>query len=303
MALSSEEERLLRAIGEAWRDKEERRPNILVNKEWIARKHAELYGEEPDPQELGLDLLHLESMGLVEEASEEGKTIYRLTRHGSEMLDLPGLGKGSPVPAVKALTYPYAGLSPAIEWVEEGQRHETLGVGGPTKKGVMLARLSAAPRSPMVTRPEALVLQRIPDEKSVPRPDLAAEAERAGGDPEEALSRLEARGLIETLPDGRVRLTRAGRLVKIALLGVPSGIATPIHPVLVRVLEAVERLGTEDMATLVNETGLTLGSVRDALVLARAAKYLGRKGGLTASGRALLEALRVLRGLGEREGL
>jgi len=296
MALAAAEERLLKAIAETWRDKEEKRPNILVNKEWIARKHAELYGEEPDPREMGLDLLHLESMGLVEEASEEEKVVYRLTAYGEEMLDVPGLGQGSPVPAVKALTYPYALLSPAIEWVEKGVEHGTLGVGGPTKKGVALARLSRAPRLPLVTRPEAAALQRIPDEKSVRRSVLEEAIAAEHGDPEKALSRLEARGLIETLPDGRIRLTPAGRLVKIALLGAPLGIATPVHPVLVRVLRAVVELGLEDPAEIVNRTGLTLGSVKDALVLARSAKLLGKGGGLTAAGRALLEAADLLAG-------
>ena len=296
MALSADEERLLRAVAEAWRDKEEKRPNIIVGKEWILRKYRELYGEEKPLDELGLDLLHLESMGLVEEAEEEGKQVYRLTRHGEEMQGLPGLGEGSPVPAVKAITYPYALLSPSIEWIEAGMRHGTVAVGGPTKKGVMLARLSRIRRIPMVTRPEASVIRRIPEEKSVERSILATAATAEGGDPEKALSRLEARGLIETLPDGRVRLTGAGRLVKTALLGVPPGIATPIHPVIVRVLEALERVGREDIARIVNETGLSLGSVRDALVLARQAKYIGRGGSLTAAGKLLLEAARLLAG-------
>ncbi len=296
MALSAEEEKLVQAVAETWRDKEEKRPNIIVDKEWISRKYRELYGEEIPREELGLDLLHLESMGLVEEAEEEGKQIYKLTRYGEEIQDLPGLGQGSPVPAVKAITYPYALLSPSIEWVEAGINHGTVAVGGPTKKGVMLARLSRARRRPMVTRPEAAVIRRLPEEKSLERYLLEEAAKAEGGDPEEALSRLEARGLIETLPDGRVRLTRAGRLVKIALLGVPAGIATPIHPIIIRVLEAMEKIGKEDIAKIVNETGLTLGSVKDALVLARQAKYIGRGGGLTAAGRALLDAARLLAG-------
>ena len=294
MALASSEEKLVKAVREAIRESEEK-PNLIPNKDLIAKKYRELYGEEPG-ETLGLDLMHLESMGLVEEYSIEEKQAYRLTRHGERLVEAPGLGNGSPAPAVKAITYPYALLSPHITWVEKAQDAGIVGVGGPTRKGEELARLSNAPRTPFLTRPEAKALQRIPDEKSIERHILATLLDSLGTDPERGLERLEARGLIETLPDNTVRLTEAGRLVKLALLGVPEGIATPVYPALVRVLKAIHELRTEDLAEIVNRTGLTLGTVKDAIVLARSAKYLGKKGGLTSAGQALLEALKLLSG-------
>ncbi len=297
MAMAARGERLVKAVAAAVEEAREK-PNLTPGKELVARKYRELYGEEPGDW-LGMDLLHLQSLGLVEEYEEEGKTAYRLTVYGERLANTPGVGAGSPAPAVKAITYPYALLSPHVDWVTRGQETGILGVGGPTRKGEMLARLSAAPRIPFLTRPEALALQRIPDEKSIEREAVARVLEAEGEDPEAALERLEARGLIETLPDNTVRLTRAGRLIKIALLGVPPGIATPVYPVLVRVLQAIRELGTEDLARLVNHTKLTLEAVREALILARAAKYLGRGGGLTAAGRTLLEAADLLAGRGE----
>ena len=74
----------------------------------------------------------------------------------------------------------------------------------------------------------------------------------------------------------------------------PAGIAVPVSPVIVRVLQAVREYGTRDLATLVNKTRLTLESVRDALILAESAKLIGKGGGLTAAGRALLEAAEEL---------
>ncbi len=294
MALSPHEERLVKAVVETWRDKVEgRRPNILVDKEWIARKYRELWGENP-PGDLSLDLLHLESLGLVREVEEEGKQVYEPTREGEIIAGLPGVGKGAPVLAVKSITSPMSYESPAIEWVSLGMDHGVVAKGGPTRRGEMLARASQAARSPLVTRVEAAALQRIPEGRSVERRLLEDAVRGAGGDPVEALDRLEARGLIETLPDGRIRLTYAGRLVKTALIAVPPGIAVPISPVIIRVLKAVSDYGTEDIATLVNKTRLSLGTVKEALTIARAAKFLGKGGGLTAAGKALLEALAAL---------
>ncbi len=294
MALSPREETLLLVVRDLWREKEEKSPNLLVGKEEIAERLAERLGA--DSGRVPLDLLHLESLGLLEEAEEEGRTVYTLTREGEALAGAPGTGRGAPAVAIKALTYPYALLSPHTEWVEEASRHGIVGTGGPTRRGIILARLSGARRFPLLTRPEAAGLQRIPDEKSVTREEIAATIESEGGDPWESLERLETRGLVETLPDGRVILTRAGRLLKTALIGVPTGIATPVYPVLVRVLRAVEEYGTDDVARLAGKLRLPPGEVKAALTVARSAKYLGRKGGLTAAGRAILEALRELEG-------
>jgi len=294
MALSAHEERLVKAVVETWRDKVEgKRPNILVNKEWIARKYQELWGEEP-PGDLSLDLLHLESLGLVRETVEDEKQVYEPTREGEIVAELPGIGKGAPVLGVKSITSPMNFESPAIEWVSLGMDHDIVAQGGPTKRGEKLARASQAARSPLVTRTEAAAIQRIPEGRSVERRILEESVKSAGGDPVEALDRLEARGLIETLPDGRIRLTYAGRLVKTALIAVPPGIAVPISPIIVRVIKAVSDYGRDDIATIVNKTKLSLGTVKEALTIARSAKFIGKGGGLTAAGKALLEAYAAL---------
>ncbi len=291
MAIPSLEENVLRAVVEAWREHEEK-PNVIPDKERITRYYEKLTGERIDASTLGLALLHLESMGLIEETSIDEAQAYKPTRQGEELAQGPGAGRGAPVTAVKSITWPNALLSPSTRWVEDAIEHAIVAVGGPTARGELLARLSETPRSPLITKVEAVALQRIPEEKSVSLDALGLG--ESGESPVEIVSRLEARGIVEVLPDERVRLTRAGRLLKTALLGVPSGIAVPVSPVLIRVLRAVEELRTTDPATLVNETRLSLGTVKDALVLARQAKYLGRGWSLTAAGRALLEAADLL---------
>ena len=291
MALSRREEQLLRAVVELWREKEAK-PNLLITRERIAEKYREITGEQP-PRDLTVDLYHLESLGLVVEGEEDAKQVFLATETGRELASYPGFGEGATPTAVRAITYPYAGLAPSLRWIDEAVKQKVLGIGGPTRKGETLVSLSGRPRKPLLTRHEMLALQRIPDRKSVSLDTVMVAVERAGGDPEVALVRMEARGLIELLPDNRVALTEAGRLLKIAVLGVPSGIATPIYPALVRVLEAIAS-GITDISEIVNRTGLSLGTVRDALVIMRQAKYVEKRMGLTSSGRALLEAARIL---------
>ncbi len=293
MAMSSHEEKLLKTIADLWREKEDRKPNILVNKDRIIEKYVEQWGEDPGP-ELGLDLMHLESLGLIEEGEEDSKQVYKLTEQGRYLASLPGIGQGAPVEAVRSITEPLSNRSPSISWINKGLEHGVIAVGGPTKRGRMLAKASGGGRRLLVTRPEAVAIQAIPEEKSIHRETLASRIKEAGGDPEKALNRLEARGLVRTLADNTIVLTGPGRLVKTVLIAVPSGIAVPINPVLVKVLQAVAEMGREDLAEIVNRTKLTLETVKDALVLARAAKFMGKGGGLTMPGRALLEAARLL---------
>lgn len=292
MALSSVEEKLIKAVVELWREASEK-PNIETTRERIEEKYLELWGNT-EGLDLGLDLLHLESLGLVEESRVGPRRVYKPTGVGEDLASLPGIGRGTPVRALKSITSPLAYTSPSVDWVVEGLDNGVLGRGGPTRRGEILARASGAARRPLVTRIEALLVQRLPEEKSIPVEELLEEAKRLTGDPWKPVNRLEARGMLETLPDDTVRLTSAGRLLKTVLLGVPPGIAVPISPPLVKVLRAVEGLGSEDLTRLVNEAGLTLETVRDMLVLARSAKLLGRKGGLTEAGRALLELARLL---------
>ncbi len=293
MSLSSHEERLLKTIADLWREKEGGKPNILVNRERIAKKYMEEWGSGPGP-ELGLDLLHLESLGLVEETVENDKQVYKLTSRGRELAGLPGIGRGSPIQAVKSITEPLNNRSPSMDWISKGLEHGVVSTGGPTRRGRLLARASSSGRKLLVTRPEAIALQAIPEEKSISRSILVDKIKDAGGDPERALNRLEARGLIRTLVDDTVVLTRPGKIIKTVLIAVPSSIAVPINPVMVRILQILEKTRREDLAEIANKAKLSLETVREALILARAAKLLGKGGGLTTPGKALLEALELL---------
>ena len=297
-ALSRHELRLMEAVREQW-EKAKTNPELVPTRKLISEKL------EPEWKlkhySIGLTLYQLEALGLIrEEINEKGKQVIKLTPFGERVLNI-SRGRETTAVAVKALVEADSGRSPSERWISLAQEQGVLGPGGPTSYGLVLARASReAERSILVTNLEALILKRLPDSRSIPRDDLVKSLVQQGFEEEEvrtALDKLESKGLIETRLDDRVEISSVGLIVKQALLGVPSGVATPVHPHLIRVLEAIKKLGTEDVAELVNETRLDLDTVKTAIILARACKYLGRYGTLTAEGEALLEAVKLLRSM------
>jgi len=301
-ALSRWELLLMRRVREQWR-KAETNPELaptrkllheLLEKEWGMRHYS-----------VGLALYQLEALGLIEEVYDEElkRQVIRLTKLGELVLDASG-GRETTAVAVRALVEADSGRSPSEKWISLAQHEGILGPGGPTRYGRILARASReAFRSLLVTNLEALILKRLPEQRSVPR-DHVVKSFASQFEEDEvrlALDKLESKGLIETRLDDRIEISEVGLMVKYAILGVPSGVATPVNPHLIRVLEAVKRLGTEDVARLVNETRLDVDTVKTALILARACKYLGRYGSLTGEGEMLLEAVRRLRAWIEAE--
>jgi len=280
-ALTSEEEKLLKAVADTWRERSEK-PNIYATKERILK----WLGEDRD---IGLDLLHLESLGLIERVEGE-RVEYRPTYLGLELSKLPGLGRGASVEAVSALSKANSMDGVNETWVEEAFKTEVLGSQGPTKRGLMLLKASQSGKYPVIMREEAAILKNMPERKSIhveELPDI--------GDKVKSVNRLVTRGLIDILPDNNYILTDVGRLIKIALVGVPSGIATPIYPSLVKVLEAIDSLDTDDPIEIVRHTKLGLETIKTAFTIGRSAKYIGRSGReLTASGKAVLEASKLM---------
>lgn len=300
-AISSDELKVMEVIVTLWEKAEsnpELAPDHKLVKEWAEKLRVRFQYYTP-----GLAIYHLESMGLLEEAYDEElkRTVLRLTELGEEVYRRSG-GRASSALGSRVLVEADQGLGFNEGWAPVAREESLLGTGGPTKYGIALQRASReAKRSALVTRLEAMLLKRLPEKRSMSvdalKKSFPGEEEAIGY----ALGKLEARGLVETLPDGRVVVTEPGLLVKSAIVAAPSGVATPVNPRIVKLLEAVAKLKTtEDVAKLVKETKLGLDELKDALVLARSCKYIGRNS-LTGEGEALLEAVRLLRRQAEAE--
>jgi len=307
IGLTRVDEWVLKTIDHLWK-KAENNPELKPTKKliqyWIEKHRDELGMDEETYKELefsdytiGLALYRLEAVRLVDSYEEKGKLVYELTEYGKRLLEVLGQITEVPAHAVKTLVYADKGIPPFRLWIEEAIRWGLMGPqGAGTKARVLMWISRRVKRLPLITKLEHLVLQKtLPSRRAEPLEELVKRVSALGYDEEEvraAIYWLEMWGALEVYGNGYVELTEIGDMIKHALVATPPGVATPVHPHFIRVLQAVKELGSyEDLAEIVNRTRLTLGIVKDALVVAREAKLLGAKD-LTGEGELLLEAVK-----------
>ncbi|NPA30603.1 MAG: DUF505 domain-containing protein [Chloroflexi bacterium] len=256
-------------------------------------------------------LYSLESFNLL--ASEEddaGREVFRLTDIGRQVLaDHAERRRDIPSTAVKAITMTRKMFSaPALEWWQQAHDAGLVGTAEPTKSGWMYAHLAETlVRKPHLTRFEMEVFHLIPA-RGMTEGEIYKQLEAKGEDPERirwALEKLEARHLIEILPDGNVVETPAGELMDQALAGVPEGFGNPVNPIILRVLAALREVGTlyvkerkvrvlpRNIQEAWKRSGLSREAFDDALKAARVAGFLGRNA-ITTAGLLLLEAAEAM---------
>ncbi len=231
------------------------------------------------------ELLHLESLDLVHSDGSGRSTIYRLTARGNEVVE-EQLNHGSRAPraittdAVKAiisLAHPHT--APASSWVSAARAQGLLGAGGITQSGQCYAGLaSSGLRRLTLSKREAhaLIAQATPCMHSSRAVDEATA---------EALEHLETRGLIARQVDGQIARTEAGEKLAEAVAGA-TGLAYPVTPSVVRLLEAMRQVGGVDpkdrririapdqWREVERASGLGREAFAGALQLARLAQYI-----------------------------
>ncbi|NPA23602.1 MAG: DUF505 domain-containing protein [Crenarchaeota archaeon] len=291
IGISSAELDIMREIVELWK-KAECNPEMAPTRKLIEERLKE--GWKLKHYTIGLTLYQLEALGLIEEVKEEERLVLKLTREG-ELVYRESKGRPASSLAVKSLLEADCCRSPDEDWIRLAREEGLIGPGGPTGYGIALMRASReARRSILVTNLEVLILRRLPERRSIRRDDLVKSFPGQEEELNIALDKLEAKGLIMTCLGGRVVLTEVGSILKQAIIGVPTGVAAPVNPHVIKLLKAIKELRTEDIATLVNETKLDLETVKTALIIARACKFLGRGGSVTDEGELLLKAVDML---------
>ncbi len=275
----------------------------------IAKKFAEAkdlarwYEENFDLREA---LLSLESFALLESGEDgKGREVFRLTPWGEAVLaDQEENLRDVPSTAVKAIAMTRKTFSaPALAWVEEGRKAGLLGSAEPTASGYLYARLAEhVRRLPHLSRYELMVFHAIPARGLAEAEVYAAlegklDRERVRW----ALEKLEARRLIERLPDGNVVETEAGELLDRALAGVPEGFGNPVTPLVVRLLRALREAGTlyakerrvrvlpRNLERAIRRSGLSREAWENAMEAARVAGFVG-KNAVNEAGLLLLAA-------------
>ena len=283
------------------------------------RKIAEQFSEAKDFAKwyddnfmLRESLYSLESFNMVESVKDEktGKEVFAITKTGKAVLEEQnGAQRDISSTAVKAITMTRKMFSaPSIEWFREAQEAKLVGTAEPTKSGYLYAKLSETlQRKPHLTKFELEVFHTIPA-KGVTEQFVYEELEKRGYDEEKirwALEKLEARHLIETLPDGNIVETDAGVKMDEALSGTPAGLGNPINPLIYRVLEALRKVGTlyvkeekvrilpRNIKEALKLSGLSKDAFDDAVKVAKVAGFLG-KNSITRAGLLVLEAVKEM---------
>ncbi len=252
-------------------------------------------------------LYTLESFDLIEAFEHPeypGRRVYSLTELGKRVLEdrLKNNFREVSSAAVKAVTVTRKEFSaPNIEWYERAVEEGLVGSGAPSESGLLMAYVAEnIKRKPHLTALELKILHRIP-EKGVLVDEVL---ELVDEDPVEvrwALEKMEARMVLDILPGGGVVLTCPGKKLKKALAGVPESVKHPINPLLVRVLEALRKVGTiyekerkirvlpSKFKEALKLSGLDANTFDEMLRVARSAKFVGSNS-LNESGMLILEA-------------
>ncbi len=284
------------------------RKRLVLQRFQEARDLARWYD---DNFELRETLYSLEALRLIETRSDDqGREVFRLTAQGERVCaDQARQERDISATAVKAITLTRQTFAaPSLAWWEEGRDQGLLGTSEPTASGWLYAELAETlERLPHLTRHELKVLQRIPS-RGITVDDIlqALEEEMPPERIRWALEKLEARHLIDVLPDGNVVETEAGELLDRALAGVPPGFGNPVNPLIYRVVRALREVGTlyvkerrvrvlpRNVAEAQRRSGLPPDAFRSALDMARVAGFVGRNS-VTEAGLLLLDAVERLR--------
>ena len=299
--ISKDEVKILKVVEKLWKMNEEN-PEIYPDHKHIEKELSSEWNMRD--YSIKLALYNLEGFDLIrsEEYRSGGRRVlvYNLTSYGREILeDQSKKERDVSSKSVKAITMTKKEFAaPNLEWYETAREEGLVSENAPTKSGKLYARLSVeVERKPLITSPEMRVLRKIPYISGVFIEDLNLSDEEAL-----ALEKLESKNLVEILPTETVVLTKAGQMMKKALSGVPDGVGTPVTPIVIRLLQAIRKVGgtyvkenririkPENWKAIENEVGVDPETFNDAMMIAKSAKYIG-KDSITEAGKMLLEAV------------
>ncbi len=272
-----------------------------------AKDMARWYDENFD---LWAVIYSLESFELIKtEVNKEGKEVFALTEIGKKVLeDQERNTRDISSTGVKAITMCRKTFSaPNKEWFDVAVEEKLIGTSEPTHSGLMYARLAETiVKMPFLTKYGMMIFKAIP-EKGVTVDEIYEMFEKEMGRDKVrwVLEKLEARHLIEILPDGNIIETEAGKKMDMALSGVPTSIGFPLNPLIVRLLKALKEVGTlyvkehkvrilpRNIEKAIKISGLSPETFKKMLKVAELAGWVG-KSSITSAGLWLLEAVELM---------
>jgi hypothetical protein len=255
-------------------------------------------------------LYALEAFDLIfESTSDNGHTVFNLTEHGKQVVkDQKEYTRQVSSTGLKTLMHANElFLAPNIEWVKRAREEKLLGEFEATKSGRFYEQLaSEIERLPFMTALGAEILKQIGSKGTSVDELLSSYTDPLHKEEVRwALEQLEAFGWVEVLADGNIVETPAGKLVDMALSGVPSGFGAPLNPTIYRVIKAISEVGTlyvkerkirmqpKHLKQAIKLSGLSDEAFNKAYTAAREAHYVG-KNSVNEAGLYILEAVEQL---------
>ncbi len=258
---------------------------------------------------LRAELHSLESFQLIRsEDHSGGKEVFRVTAFGDKVLE-DQMKKERTISsmAVKAITMTRKTFSaPGYEWWQRAKEEGLIGTAEPTRSGYFYAWLAERiERLPFLTKFGLQVFKAIPKQGITVEEVFETFSGYSREQVQWVLEKLEARHLIEILPDGNLVETEAGELLDRAISGVPSGVGEPVTPLMIRLLRALRHVGTlyvkerkvrvlpRNIREAMRYSGLAPEQFEKVLAVARAAGFVGQNT-INESGLLLLEAAEAM---------
>jgi len=304
-----EAKELLARYGRRLKELPKKKQELLKELE-EAKKVEEWFNKYYD---ISTALFSLEAQAVIEtKLSEKGKIYYDFTDFGRQVLKDQKEFKERQIHAyaVKAITVTRLKdfHVPDYSWFLKAEEENLVGKGAPTTSGEFYARMATfISRIPHLTAFELRVLKVIPYTRGIFIKEELIEPYFPGQDEEVylALEKLDAKGVVNLETCNVVTLTEAGKLIKRATAGTPTGIANPVNPWTIKILKAIKEAGTlyvkerririepENWKTIKKLSGLSEEEVEKQLVVMKQARFLGENS-LFESGLLLLEAAELM---------
>jgi hypothetical protein len=274
--------------------------NVKSEEEWFNKVYdfdAALFGMQ------GFQLLETD-------LNKDGKMYYKLTDDGEKVIsylkDNPREISAESVKAITITRHPF--LSPDARWIEKAQKAKTI-ENAPTPTGRFMVELAYNNKTPNLTRYGWEILRKLPYTTGIYLSEM--ESSMKDFDREELiqlLEKLDARGMVNIMPNDLITLTEAGIKVKHATSGLAGKIKYPVTPHVIDVLRALLQVGSlyvkerkvrilpDNWKKALKLLKMDLETFEDTLTLMRRAGYIG-KDSITENGVLLIEAAEILEGI------
>ena len=252
-------------------------------------------------------LFGLQGFQLVTTEVKNDKMYYVLTPDGQKVYDiLKNKPHEIPAEAVKAITIGrHLFYAPDGRWVEKAKKSGIIET-APTPTGRFFAKLAYNNKTPNLTKYGLEIIKHLPYTTGIYLDELISYLKDYDRDEViQLIEKLDARGIVNFLPNDMIMLTEAGKKIKHATTGISGDIKYPVTPHVIEVLRALNEVGSlytkerkvrilpDNWKKALKMLKMDMETFENTLTLLRRAGYIG-KDSINENGVLLIEAAEIL---------